>query len=228
MISLLNKHKFPPKLSYAQAGEDLIIKFIFDALKNSKPSYIDIGAHHPYFLSNTALFYSLGCRGINIEADAELCKVFTKLRKNDQNLNIGIGKENATLDFYMISSSTLNTFSKSEALNYEKQGFEILAVKPVEVLRIDQVIDRYANGKFPDFLSLDVEGMDMEIISTIDFSKSAPDVICVETISYAEDGKGIKNHEIINYLNGKGYMTFADTYINTIFVKKTKWERSTI
>lgn len=99
------------KKSFSQSGEDLIVKFIIDNLGINKPTYIDIGAHHPYFISNTALFYKNGCRGINIEPDPPLFKVFLKYRKEDVNLNIGISDCNSESDFYIISASTLNTFS---------------------------------------------------------------------------------------------------------------------
>ncbi|MFM7886227.1 MAG: glycosyltransferase family 2 protein, partial [Pseudanabaena sp.] len=55
------------KMSYSQCGEDLIIQFIFSSLGISKPSYIDIGAYDAHKLSNTAVFYEQGSRGINIE-----------------------------------------------------------------------------------------------------------------------------------------------------------------
>src|SRR5688572_17355247 len=84
------------KISYSQSGEDLIIKYIFDNLGISQPSYFDIGAHHPFFLSNTALFYSLGCRGINVEPDPSLFTPFKDKRKEDINLNIGISSSEGT------------------------------------------------------------------------------------------------------------------------------------
>jgi hypothetical protein len=57
------------KVSYSQCGEDIIINFILTCLKIDKPTYMDIGAHHPFRFSNTALFYEAGCHGINIEPD---------------------------------------------------------------------------------------------------------------------------------------------------------------
>jgi hypothetical protein len=47
------------KVSYSQSGEDLIVRVYFDILGITNPTYIDIGAHHPYFISNTALFYEM-------------------------------------------------------------------------------------------------------------------------------------------------------------------------
>src|ERR1700722_12304583 len=110
------------KTSYAQSGEDLIVDFIFNHIGISNPSYLDIGAHHPFYLSNTAHFYEKGCKGINIEPDPELFKLFTHYRKDDLNLNIGIGAGKGNADFYIISTPTLNTFSKHEAEHYINEG----------------------------------------------------------------------------------------------------------
>ena len=74
------------KVSYSQKGEDLIIKHIFDGLGIVEPSYLDIGAHHPYHISNTALFYKNGSRGINIEPDPDLFVEINRVRKEDINL----------------------------------------------------------------------------------------------------------------------------------------------
>ena len=76
--------------SYSQCGEDLLVQYIFNLRGIQKPSYIDIGANHPYFLSNTALFYEKGSRGINIEANPQLAENFKTHRPEDINLNIGI------------------------------------------------------------------------------------------------------------------------------------------
>jgi|GEM_PF-747034 len=212
------------KSSYSQSGEDLIIKFIFDALGINKPSYIDIGAYHPEILSNTALFYQNGSRGLNIEANPQLITNFIDLRNEDINLNIGIGETTEKLDFYVISVPTLSTFSETEAKLYtENEKYKIEETIPIETYTVNHVINHYLDGHFPDFLSLDVEGFDLLILRSIDYEKSYPLVICVETISFSETGEGIKNLEIINFLESKGYLKYADTYINTIFVKANVW-----
>ena len=213
------------KVSYAQSGEDLIVKFIFDCLAISKPSYIDIGAHHPKYISNTALFYENGSTGINIEPDPTLFKEFLIERKNDINLNIGVSDTNDDLDFYVISSPTLNTFSKAEADKYIQQGdYHIVKTEKIKVRTLSFLIEKYSNGIFPQFLSIDAEGVDELIIKQIDFESNYPIVICIETISFSTSGDGVKNKELINFIESKGYMIYADTYINTIFVKKSEWE----
>ncbi len=222
------KNKFR-RSSYSQSGEDLIIKFIFNALKIKNPSYIDIGAHHPFHISNTALFYNSGSRGINIEPDPSLFKNFQKFRKDDINLNIGIGEEEKEVDFYIISAPTLSTFSKKEAEKYSKEGnFIIKEVKKVRVRKLQDVIDEVYESFFPQFLNIDAEGVDELIIKSLNFEKNFPIVICIETISFSTKGDGKKNEDIINFIIEKGYLLYADTYINSIFVKEELWRKGSL
>ena len=179
------------KASYSQSGEDLIVKFVFDCLGISKPSYLDVGAHHPHYISNTALFYENGSRGINIEPDPSLFNEFLLHRKDDINLNVGISNINEELDFYVISTPTLNTFSEEEAEKYSEQGdYNIIRTEKIEVKTLDFILNKYANNVFPQFLSIDAEGVDELIIKAINFENSYPIVICIETITFSNTGIG--------------------------------------
>ncbi|WP_199251026.1 MULTISPECIES: FkbM family methyltransferase [unclassified Flavobacterium] len=214
------------KISFSQSGEDLIVKYIFDYIGIQKPSYIDIGAHHPYHISNTALFYQNGSRGVNIEPDPTLFSEFLIHRKGDKNLNIGVSDSNSELDFYIMSAPTLNTFSKEEAEKYTHEGnYTIERVDKINVRTLSNVLNDFSNGVFPQFLSIDAEGVDEIIIKEIDFDKNFPIVICVETISFSTSGNGVKNKDLIEYIVSKGYMLYADTNINTIFVKESFWKK---
>jgi len=212
-----------PQESYAQCGEDMIMRHVFNALGVRKPSYIDVGAYNPFRFSNTAYFYNNGSRGINIEANPELYKQFRASRPKDINLNIGIGPKAGKLDFYIVNPPTLSTFSKSEAKRYEKEGASISQVVPVKVETFNTVLAKYAKGKMPDFLSIDAEGVDYAILTSIDFKKSRPLIICIETISYSTTGNGVKDTKLIDYLVKRGYLLYADTNINTIFVDEKVW-----
>lgn len=214
------------KISYSQSGEDLIVQYIFDCIKIKRPTFLDIGAHHPYYLSNTALFYEKGCRGINIEPDPSLFSLFPLTRVEDINLNIGISEIPGENDFYIISSPTLNTFSKEEVEKYQNEGdYKIVSTLKIKTDTIINIINVFANGVFPNFLSIDAEGVDEIILKSIDFKKNSPIVICIETISFSTQGKGEKNYNIISFLESVGYLLYADTNINSIFVKKSWWVR---
>lgn len=218
------------KPGYAQSGEDAIADFVFHALGIARPSYLDIGAHHPSRLSNTFRFYGQGCRGVCVEPDPDLYAVLAERRPNDIHLNAGIGaagQAGGSLPFYVMSERTLNTFSKAEAERYAAGGRQrIETVIEVPVLDINTVCDTWFAGAGPDFLSVDVEGLDEEIVRALDLSRFRPAVICVETLTYSESRQERKLTGIAEHLLGQGYFVYADTYINTVFVDRARWQAS--
>lgn len=212
------------KTTFSQCGEDCIVEHMFGLRKIGKPTYIDIGAFHPFALSNTAKFHLAGSRGINIEPNPDQFRHFVQHRKADINLNMGVGTENATLTYYKMNNPTMNTFDEASAADLvERHGFTIKEKIQMPVKNIKDIIKEYAGNKFPDFLSLDVEGLDEQILSQIDYVNNYPKIICVETIEYTHDGTGQKNNKLIDFLLQKDYMIYADTYINSIFVNKKFW-----
>ena len=212
-------------LSFSQKSEDYIIRGMFDCLDIETPSYIDIGAHHPYFLSNTALFYARGSRGINIEPNPILFDVINLYRKKDINLMMGIGPSSGVMPFYVMNANALSTFSKQEAEFICKEyGFQIADVIDVKVETLSKIINEYCGGVFPDFMSLDTEGLDEMILESLKDCPSLPKIICTETWDY-----GLKtNHipEICAMLEPLGYMLFLDNHLNSIFVLKNLWEEA--
>ena len=212
--------------SYSQSGEDRIVKFVLDALGISKPTYLDIGAHHPVRYSNTYLFYDNGCKGVCVEPNPRLFSRLQKARPKDVCLNIGIGGVHRdAVPFYELSADTLSTFSEAEAQRYvNKHGYQISRVVYVDVVTPGEIIQQYLQAP-PDFVSLDVEGLEMEILKSFDLTKSRPAVFCVETITFEKDGSGMKLTNVVEFLTNAGYMVYADTYINTIFVDRNRWMR---
>ena len=210
--------------SWSQCGEDLILRYLFDLLQIARPSYIDIGAHHPWYYNNTYLFYRQGARGINVEPDPSLYAGLRRGRRRDVNLNMGIGPREAEMDFYVMSRRTLNTFSAIEARKLvDEHGQNIVETRRIKVQTFAQTVDTHM-GRTPDLVSLDVEGLELDILRSIDFSRYRPHVFCVETISYAGgDGSGIKSAEIHALMLQNGYKLYADTYINSIYVAASSW-----
>lgn len=213
--------------SYSQTGEDCIVRWIFDVLGIKHPSYMDIGAHDPFLYSNTAMFYAQGSRGINIEPDPLLFKRIARKRRGDINLQMGIGNSSGTMPFYVMSAKTLSTFSEQEAkVLCDRHGHSIRDVIEVRVEPLRHILDEYCNGTFPDFLSLDTEGFDELILGDLEEISSLPKVICVESREYGVSGLQDSNAtELLRILKPLGYMLFADTYINAIFVLKELWKR---
>jgi FkbM family methyltransferase len=219
-IALLSKSD--DVLSFSQCGEDRIILFLFkNELGISRPSYIDIGANHPSKFSNTALLYLMGGRGLNIEPNPELIVKFEKERPLDINLNIGVHNKEGVFDFFLMSANTMSTFSAQEAEHLNRNtSIKLVKKTQIPVLTFSQVIDRYHEKKCPDFVNIDVEGLEMEILTSIDFQRDPPKVICIETLTYEEKKGGRKETEARDFLLQLGYELYADTRINSIFVLK--------
>ena len=211
------------KKSYSQCGEDLLIQYVFNLRGIQKPSYIDVGANDPFYLSNTALFYEIGCRGINIEANPVLADAFNTHRPGDINLNIGIDSKKGELDFHIMQDNTLSTFSKEECDSMVAQGKLLSETKKIRLTTIDAVLEKHFNNQFPDFMSIDVEGMDFKILQSIDYTKSSPKIICVEAAEYSPIGAGARRSELIDFLVSKNYYEYANTNLNAIMVRKDFW-----
>ena len=211
------------KKSYSQSGEDIIIKYIFNARGVSNFTYLDIGANHPYNLNNTFLFYLDGCRGVNIEPNPILIEYFKTKRSDDTSIEVGVAENIGELTYYYMDANELNTFSKEQAIYLEERGHRILNESVISVLTINSIIKEYFNDVSPNIIFIDAEGMDLILIKSIDFDKYSPEVLCVESISYELNGNGIKDSELIDFVLSKGYMLYADTNINSIFVKKSFW-----
>lgn len=211
-------------LSYSQCGEDLLVDYVFRLRGLEFPTYLDIGANDPFFLSNTVFFYKKGCHGINIEANPQLIRKLEKYRKRDTNLNLGMSASEGEMDFYILNDPTLSSFSKAEITRITASGkIKIETVKKIKLTTLEKVVDGYCKGQFPDFLSIDVEGMDEEILKTLPFEKYWPKIICVEAAEYSPIGAGARKNDLINFLVSKGYYEYANTNLNAIMVKNEFW-----
>ncbi len=218
--------------SYSQSGEDIIISDLFARLNITHPTYLDIGANEPMALSNTYRLYSKGSHGVCIEPNPVLYKKLVQTRKRDVCINAGIAfNESIEADYYVFPDEAhgLNTFSKTDADFWEQTGIESLGkfqVKEIiktKLININEIISKHFDP-YPNFVSLDVEGLDLQIAQTLDFNKYKPEVFCVETLMYTNNKKEAKNQELINFFKDKGYFVYADTYINTVFCLKNAYK----
>jgi FkbM family methyltransferase len=221
--SVVNHYSQYEKKSWSQSGEDIIIEYLFGLRKIDKPTCIDIGAYDPVFANNTYKFFLKGSKIVNIDANPSAIESFIKHRSSDINLNIGIGASEGEFDFYIMDDPALNTFSELEKINLEKSGHQLKEVKKIKMLTINQIAHKYFHDTALDLLSVDAEGVDFDIIKSLDFAKYQPKVICIESINYTPDGTGTKRHDLCRYIEDAGYYEYANTNINSIFINRQWW-----
>jgi FkbM family methyltransferase len=208
--------------SFSQAGEDLIVHYLFQKLKMNAPTYLDVGANLPIVGSNTYFFYNRGSKGVCVEPDPSLYSAIKKTRPVDVVLNVGIGFGNDDeADFYNFPHpyTGWNTFSKEDANKKQKEsGIAIKDIKKIPLKNINEIIKTYFHPH-PNFISIDIEGLDLQVLQSLDFDRFKPEVICAETITFSINNTEEKRNEIAEFLQSKNYFVFADTHINTIFCR---------
>lgn len=205
--------------SYSQEGEDMIYRSFFEGRKNYKGFYVDVGALHPYRYSNTLHFYKNGWRGINIEPTPGANKLFNIFRKKDININAGISANEGMLPFYCFSEPAVNSFSKNDADRLSATtDYKLSQVINVPTMPLAAVLDKYLpEGTVIDFLNIDAEGLDLEVLASNNWDRYRPLFIIIEV---KIDFKDIKGSEIYNYLINKNYELVAKTMRTSFFRHK--------
>jgi FkbM family methyltransferase len=205
------------QLSYAQEGEDLVLARILGELKISKGFFVDIGAHHPTRYSNTYYFYRRGWRGINVDALPGTKKLFQRMRSRDITIECGVGSQEGVLKYFAFNEPALNTFSEEEARKKEHPPYHIINTLQIPVVTLKQILDDYLPAKTPiDFLTIDAEGFDHEIVSSNDWNLYRPRVVLVELLN--TDIRDLETHPTAQVLNRHNYRIIAKTFNTYFFV----------
>jgi FkbM family methyltransferase len=201
--------------TYSQEGEDIILRRIFEHQKTG--FYVDVGAHHPKRFSNTYFFYKQGWRGINIDAMPGSMKAFRKFCPRDINLEIAIYSRKQRLNYYIFNEPALSGFSKelSESRDSLNNQYYIVETKELETFTLKEILDKYLpDGQNIDFMNIDVEGFEYDVLRSNDWQKYRPKVILVEIRK--SDLEDLLKNEITIFLNNLGYKLFAKCF-NTVF-----------
>lgn len=206
------------KGSFSQKGEDLIIDKILGFKRHGV--YVDVGAHNPNMFNNTKRFYLKGWHGINIEPNPTLIKNFRSLRKRDINLNIGIKNTSEIAKFYDFETDLLSTFSKHEKENNIQLGYKLRREVDIPVKTLKSVLALYCKTKI-DFISIDTEGLDYEVLKSNNWEKFRPTLVCVETGDFNSmiNGQKIsgKKKLIDSLMKKNGYRQVYTNGLNSIY-----------
>jgi len=176
-----------------------------------------VGAHHPFYYSNTFHFYSKGWAGINIDAVPGSMKPFLELRPRDINLEACVGTANRWVEFSIFSEQALNTMDPEVASKLVQQGrARLLSKQKLETKSLAQILDSHLpHGQAIDFLSVDVEGADLEVLQSNDWGRFRPEFIVVE--SHGADLLKIHQVPVAGFLAAQNYTPVAATGPSLIF-----------
>ena len=176
------------KITYAQNREDLILEAFFPDIK--KGTYVDVGGYDPDEDSVTKLFYLKGWSGINIEPQEQGYRRFVSKRKRDINLQYGVGIKPGRLTLRVYRSGGLSTFSDEIKNQYSERDNNDTAEyedKVVQVKTLKNILDECNIRQKINFMKIDVEGYEYEVIQGNDWAKYRPDVLCIESNHILKD-----------------------------------------
>ncbi|TLG77619.1 FkbM family methyltransferase [Methylocystis sp. B8] len=200
-------------LAYSQDGEDMILRRLFE--DKACGFYVDVGAHHPFRFSNTCYFYRRGWSGINIDPNPEAIKAFQRDRPSDINVCVGVSDAAGELSFHFFNEPALNTFDAELAVERARlPGYRLLETRSVPVRRLEDLLTAHLPpDKQIDFLSIDVEGMDLSVLRSNDWSRFRPRFLLVE--AHERTILAIERDPINRFAVAAGYRLVAKT-LNTL------------
>lgn len=207
--------------SYAQEGEDMILQRLF--AEQNAGFYVDVGAHHPQRFSNTYLFYKKGWHGINIDPNPQAIRAFQSMRPRDINLQMGVSDREEVLTYHSFDEPALNTFDEALATSREATTrYKRTAASQIPVRRLESILrEHLPSGTNIDFLSIDVEGLDLAVLRSNDWSRYRPKCVLVESLETSLEDAG---HGAIGaFMKNQGYGLFAKT-VNTLFFLRKERE----
>lgn len=214
--------------TYAQHAEDVVIIGLLRALLPERfPShyhYLDIGANHPIANSNTYGLYRRGCNGVLVEPNPALRPLLQMVRPRDQVLSVGVtAGPTSTARYTVTTNSQLNTFDPAFIAHWNARlphlAVEITDVLDVPIVNINDLIGSIISdyGWTPDLLSIDVEGLDIEISEAITFDAFRPALVVVEiSPAYHQDAR----HRIGQIFSAAHYRLIHSGPVNDILVRR--------
>ncbi len=213
--NLFIRHKsFLNRKQYSQWGEDLYINSFFK--NKNKGIYLDIGCFHPVMYSNTCLLYKKGWRGINIDINKTSIDLFNILRPKDINICTAISKKKTFFKAYIDDPfSPVNTINKKFYKNFNKSFFKNKEILKIRSNTMKEIVD-LSNIKKIDYVNIDAEGSDFEILKQLDLIKHQVKLLSIET--HNVDGTPTKNFDAIKkFLKKKNYSIVKRVGPTTIF-----------
>jgi FkbM family methyltransferase len=201
------------QLSYAQNLEDYTLNLLFPDLASG--TYVDVGGGHPIADNVTFYFYLKGWRGLIVEPQEDLAKLYASIRPRDHTVSTLAGRTDGEIDFHIVDG--LHGLSSANRINAESAAQYGAKFKTVKrpVRRLSRLIDD-AKLTAVDVLKIDVEGAEADVLAGLDLTRHEPRVVLVEAVNPHTNGDEWKAWEPL--LTNAGYKFAFFDNLNRYYV----------
>ena len=200
-IRILKRKYQSKKISYSLSSVDLIVDYIFKYKNDGL--YIDVGCQHPISNNNTYILYKKGWNGINIDLDKKNIDLFNISRPDDTNINIAVSDKSGNVNlFYYHDGSPINTINSQNA-DYQKNKFK--QIKLIKSETLNKILANINFNKKVDYLNIDVEGHELNVLKGFNILKYRPSIISIEYLDYEMKQLELKNNNLENIINSNIY-----------------------
>jgi FkbM family methyltransferase len=209
------------KKSFSSNSVDLIIGEIFKNKK--KVIYIDVGCNHPFIGNNTYKLFKKGWSGINIDLDYTFINSFNFYRPKDNNIQIGISDKSGEQEmFYHHERSAINTLENS-------RSSKATSKKIIKTSTLNEIIQKSDfKDKEIDYVSIDVEGFELNVLKGFDLKKYKPKALSIEFIDpgmkkeefYHQNINNIMNSDVYKFMTDNDYHFVNLLHSDLIFVSR--------
>jgi FkbM family methyltransferase len=201
-------------MSYTNPELEKKIHEVFNYKKNGY--FVDIGAHNGVSLSNTKFLEELGWDGICIEPHPNVFKQL-KENRNSKLVNCAVWNENKEIDFLSLTGYTemlSGIYESYDSRHYNRIQNEINQFGgSSEIIKIPaKKFENIVEKREIDFLSIDTEGSELEILNNIDFNIYNIKLICVENNFFEE--------KFVKFFESRGYKLHTNVFIDYLFIKQ--------
>jgi FkbM family methyltransferase len=204
--------------SFAQHDED---RFLLDYFADHQGVYIDVGASHPFKISNTYALYRRGWYGATLEPIPRLYLEHKRLRPRDIQLNAGVSERPGSLRFHELVPSVLSTFDTAAAQRaVDHSGAIRRRVYDVPVTTLEEVRAQHFPNRRIDLLSIDVEGAELAVLDGWDWTHLPPKIIVCETVQ--PDGAEDRTTALTTFLSAHGYGFLHQFGCNAVYQHSVK------
>jgi FkbM family methyltransferase len=208
-------------LVFGYLAEDLIASRLLGAHAR-KGFYVDIGCHDPVQLSNTLLLYQAGWRGVNVDAQPRIVAEVARQRPGDRCVCALVGEPAQQRELVVFGDGALSTADPTLAAAWAEKS-PVVARLPMETRSLSDILDEHGPIPTVDFLNVDVEGMELEVLSSLDFARYDVRLLAAEIhgLSLASPSSA----PLVQFLDGRGFVLIAYNGLTAFFEQRTDGPR---